>query len=193
MKINPKNRRTLVESLNIDGFNTAVEVGVRTGWFSKYILEHTTMKVYAVDPWEDNAELTQAQAVYEECTRRLAPYGERCEMVKGYSPAVASRFEDKSIDFVYIDGLHDYQSVLQDITAWWSKIRDGGILSGHDFNRVKWTGVVRSVEEFCEEKDLSFYLTGVVGNAFESHTGDLDEYDGDEHSWYIVKGKKKVG
>ena len=57
MKINPKNRRTLVESLNADDFKTGAEIGVRTGWFCKYILDNTKMKMYAVDPWEKNAEL----------------------------------------------------------------------------------------------------------------------------------------
>ena len=64
-------------------------------------------------------------------------------------------------------------------------------MSGHDFNRFKWSGVVRAVEEFCQENDLKYYLTGKVGNALESQTGDLDEYDGDEHSWVIVKGLQK--
>lgn len=192
MKINPKNRRTLVDSLDLDDFKIGAEVGVRTGWFCKYILDNTKMKMYAVDPWEDNAELTQAEKIYKECSDRLAPYGDRCEMIKGYSPQESDRFENESLDFVYIDGLHDYESVKKDVTAWWDKVRNGGVLSGHDFNRTKWIGVVKAVEEFCQSKEVKFYLTGKVGNAFESRTGDLGEYDGDEHSWFIVKGKNKV-
>ena len=191
LQINFKNRRTLVESLNNENFKNCAEVGVRTGWFSKYILENTKMKVYAVDPWEDNAELSNAEAVFQECKERLSSFGERCEMVKGYSPEISDKFENESLDFVYIDGLHDYESVKKDIAAWWEKIRSGGVLSGHDFNRFKWSGVVRAVEEFCQENDLKYYLTGKVGNALESQTGDLDEYDGDEHSWVIVKGLQK--
>jgi hypothetical protein len=192
LQIDLTNRRTMVESLNRDDFKKAAEVGVRTGWFAKYILDHTNMKVYAVDPWENNAELTDADNVFLDCQQRLAPYADRCEMVKGYSPQASDAFEDESFDFIYIDGLHDYESVKKDIKAWWKKVRSGGVLSGHDYNKIKWIGVVRAVEEFCEENNLKFYLTGIVGNAFESKTGDLGEYDGDEHSWFIVKGKNQV-
>ena len=193
MEINRKNRRTLVESLNIEGFNTAIEGGVRTGWFSKYILDHTKMKVYAVDPWEPNMELVNAQECYEECKGRLTPYGDRAVMIKGYSPQEADAFESESVDFIYIDALHDYPAVKKDIETWWKKLRRGGVISGHDFNRSKWPEVVRAVEEFCEERGIKFYLTGAVGNALASQKGDLDEYDGDEQSWFIVKGKNKVG
>lgn len=188
LKINPRNRRTLVESLNSDDFKVGIEVGVRTGWFSKYILDHTSMKIFAVDPWEQNPELmNDVEEVYEQCKQRLSTYGDRAEMIKGYSPQEADRFQDETIDFIYIDGLHDYESVKKDINAWWTKVRNGGILSGHDFNRIKWPGVVQAVEEFCQEKGIKFYLTGTVGNAIESRTGDLGEYDGDEQSWFIVK------
>tara|TARA_B100000131_G_scaffold251098_1_gene244587 strand:- start:98 stop:679 length:582 start_codon:yes stop_codon:yes gene_type:complete len=192
LQIDLTNRRTMVDSLDREDFKVGVEVGVRTGWFVKYMLDNTKMKIYALDPWENNAELTDAENVYKECQDRLAPYGERCEMIKGYSPQASDTFDDESLDFVYIDGLHDYISVKKDIEAWWKKVRRGGILSGHDYNKVKWIGVVRAVEEFCEENGLKFYLTGTVGNALESRTGDLGEYDGDEHSWMIVKGKKEV-
>ena len=194
LELNMKNRRTLIESLNLEQFKVGVEVGVRTGWFSKYMLDNTQMKIYAVDPWEDNTELSEAEKVFSECKQRLAPYGDRAEMIKAYSPSAATPFTDESIDFVYIDGLHDYESVKKDIEGWWPKIRRGGIISGHDFNRAKWPGVVRAVEEFCKENNVQPFLTGTVGNAMASRTGDVDEYDGDEQSWFVVKGMtQKVG
>ena len=145
------------------------------------------MTVYSIDPWEDNEELKESQKVYAECKSRLEDYQERSVMIKDYSPQAAVNFGDEQVDFVYIDGLHDYQSVKKDIEAWWKKLRIGGILAGHDFNTAKWTGVVRAVSEFCDENNLSCYLTGIVGNSIQSRTGDLDEYDGDEKSWVIFK------
>jgi len=191
-RINLSNRRTLVQSLNTKDYKTAVEVGVRLGWFSKYILDHTSMKVFCIDPWENNVQLSNAESALRECSERLAPYGERASMVKGYSQQEAEKFSDESIDFVYIDGLHDYESVKGDINGWWSKVSQGGILSGHDFNRRKWKGVVVAVEEFCNENNTNCYLTGTVGNAIQSFSGDIDEYDGDELSWVIIKGDSDV-
>lgn len=188
LEINMENRRTLVESLNLEQFKVGVEVGVRTGWFSKYILDHTQMKVYAIDPWEDNDELADAEYAYDSCKKRLRPYKHRVKLIKGWSPQEAARFKDGRVDFVYIDALHDYESVKKDIEGWWPKVRKGGIISGHDFNRTEWPGVVKAVEEFCEKNRISYFLTGLVGNATTSRTGDWDEYDGDEQSWFVVKG-----
>ena len=55
----------------------------------------------------------------------------------GYLPLFAfravTRFEDNSIDFVYVDARHDYKGVLEDLRLYWPKVRQGGILAGHDY------------------------------------------------------------
>ena len=174
-------------SLKGENFHLGVEVGVRTGWYAKYILDHTDMTLHAIDPWENNAELANAESVYAECQARLSAYTDRVKIVKAYSPAVTGEYEDGILDFIYIDALHDYESVKKDMTAWWPKLRVGGILAGHDFSPSHWPGVVRAVHEFTQEKEVQYYLTGIVGNAVASFTGDLDEYDGDEQSWFCIK------
>lgn len=50
------------------------------------------------------------------------------------------------IDIAFIDALHDYESVKQDIALWWPKVRIGGMLCGHDFNH-QWPGVERAVAD----------------------------------------------
>jgi hypothetical protein len=54
--------------------------------------------------------------------------------------------EIPAADLVFIDALHDYESVKQDIALWWPKVRIGGMLCGHDFNH-KWPGCERAVAE----------------------------------------------
>ena len=57
-----------------------------------------------------------------------------------YAASVPAAF---SIDYVFIDGAHDYASVLADLTFWWPRVRVGGILAGDD-----WTyAAVRSAAE----------------------------------------------
>jgi hypothetical protein len=52
---------------------------------------------------------------------------------------------------VYIDGLHDYGSVKQDIAAWWPKVKVGGFIGGHDYHDVVMNSdfkVKMAVQEF---------------------------------------------
>ena len=49
------------------------------------------------------------------------------------SVEAASLFENGSFDFVYLDADHSFESVWQDLSVWYPKIRIGGILAGHDF------------------------------------------------------------
>ena len=56
--------------------------------------------------------------------------------IDDWSVAASQQFAEQSLDFVYIDADHSYESCLADITAWHPKIRDGGILSGHDYHNT---------------------------------------------------------
>jgi Methyltransferase domain len=63
------------------------------------------------------------------------------------SVAAAKLFPDRSLSWVHIDARHDYDSVSADIAAWEPKVRDGGWLSGDDFNADWWPGVVDAVRD----------------------------------------------
>jgi hypothetical protein len=63
------------------------------------------------------------------------------------SVAAAKLFSDRSLAWVHIDARHDYASVSADIAAWAPKIRDGGWLSGDDYNPDQWPGVVGAVHD----------------------------------------------
>lgn len=58
----------------------------------------------------------------------------------------SSFFADGSVDFVFLDAAHDYESVCRDIRAWLPKVRSGGWLAGDDYCDV-WPGVKRAVSE----------------------------------------------
>src|SRR5581483_11390753 len=58
----------------------------------------------------------------------------------------AKLYEDKSLDFVFIDAKHDYDSVRKDIAAWRPKIMVGGLICGHDYSAA-YQGLMRAVNE----------------------------------------------
>lgn len=63
------------------------------------------------------------------------------------SVAASKRILGGSLDLVFIDGAHDYESVSQDLKAWWPKLRPGGVMAGHDFS-MSFPGLMRAVLEF---------------------------------------------
>lgn len=62
-------------------------------------------------------------------------------------------FEGKSVDFVFIDASHEYKHTVKDIESWLPKMKNGGILSGHDYI-PQWPGVVRAVNETLGAKNV---------------------------------------
>lgn len=46
---------------------------------------------------------------------------------------VVKQFKDESLDFVYIDGNHSFQHVVNDLCEWEKKVKVGGIVAGHDY------------------------------------------------------------
>ena len=48
------------------------------------------------------------------------------------SETAASIFADEILDMVFIDANHLYPSIKKDIEIWLPKVKEGGILCGHD-------------------------------------------------------------
>ena len=59
----------------------------------------------------------------------------------------AAKYEDHSLDFVFIDANHALETVSRDIDSWRHKVRRGGILGGHDFCAFENFGVMQAVNE----------------------------------------------
>ncbi len=60
---------------------------------------------------------------------------------------LVNEFQDESVDFLFVDGSHDKDSVTRDLALWTPKVKRGGILSGHDYHET-WPSVVEAVDEF---------------------------------------------
>lgn len=122
------------------GFKRGVEVGVERGLYSETLCRKIPgLELVAVDCWQthrgyrEHVSQEKLDGFYQQAQKRLAPYG--AQVIKGWSTAVAARFEPGAFDFVYIDANHDFANVVKDIAAWSPKVRKGGIVAGHDFIR----------------------------------------------------------
>jgi len=73
--------------------------------------------------------------------------------IKDFSQNVADKFEDDSLDFVYIDGEHTYEGVLRDIKLYLQKVKVNGYLGGHDLGKG---GVTAALIEMFGDVDIYF-------------------------------------
>lgn len=123
-------------------FNKGAEIGVEKGLFSEVLCKaNPKLHLYGIDPWKVSVYEPGIQGIYydqkiyddlyKEAVKRLKPY--KCTLIRKTSMTAAKGFPDESLDFVYIDGNHDFVNVTNDIYTWSKKVRPGGVISGHDY------------------------------------------------------------
>lgn len=181
------------------GFTLGAEIGVHLGIYSEILLKaNPDLYLYCIDPWKASAyepgihgidtEQENYDSYYEIAKKRLASY--RCEVVRKESMLAAKYFPDESLDFVYIDGNHEFVNVAEDLHTWKKKVKSGGIISGHDFafypfkkhNHVKY--VLRSYTSA-----YGIFPCFVVGAEAVGQPGVIrDKF----RSWFWVKTEKML-
>lgn len=116
------------------------EIGSFRGISTEVFLLFAT-QVVAVDPWHGQ------DGVFQAFLKRTQPYP-NIQVVREASEAAARRFADQSFDLVYLDGMHDYPSVLADLKVWIPKVKRGAWIAGHDYSPLVDNGdVIRAVGE----------------------------------------------
>ena len=142
-----------------------MEIGVFKGYLIKAILKkyHDDISEYwGVDPWlplnsnwrrdSKRIEVWDKHYFY---VSRLMRFFPKLHIIRGTSIQAASFFPENYFDLVFIDGNHFYESVMEDIKAWLPLVRNGGILSGHDYANIKnITEVKKAVDEFFKEDPI---------------------------------------
>jgi len=121
------------------GYKTGVEVGVLKGDFT-VTLCRAGFEIIGVDPWiaYPTYKDYEGQEIFDEYEKiaRGKCDGFNCSFLKATSAQAVEEFEDESLDFVFIDGNHALEYVIEDIAKWSKKVRKGGIVAGHDYFRT---------------------------------------------------------
>lgn len=165
------------ELFNELGFRVGVEVGVERGVFSEMLCKgNPEGKLYGIDPWltikgyREHVDQGKLNGFLEETKQRMAPYN--FEPIRKFSMDAVKDFKDKSIDYVYIDGNHDFQNVTNDIVEWSKKVRPGGIISGHDYTQRKGKlpiHVVEVVNGYTQAYKISPWFTVIRSEKCEEN------------------------
>ena len=146
------------------------EIGVERGRNSKCILNELNIReLYLIDVWDNYKEIYVVWSLenYNYVLRKFKD-DKRVKIIKDFSEKAVNNIGDNSLDFIYIDANHNYKYVYQDITLWYPKIKDGGIIGGHD---VCIPDTLKAVKDFCNNKNIKFTI--------------------EIPDWYFIKPKKE--
>ncbi len=145
-----------------DGACMAAEVGVWDGRLSEALLRgHRSLVLLMVDRWhavdpghryavegsrtlgqKSEAEYQAAKAMAQE---RVAFAGVRAQFFYGESVSEAQLVMDDSLDLGFLDGDHSRGGMMEDLVAWWPKVRLGGWIGGHDWEHPQQGDVAGAV------------------------------------------------
>lgn len=144
---------------------TVAEVGVAAGDFSASILSETKPdKLHLIDVWGSDR---YGENKYRKVLRRFESEV-NCGTVNIHrqnSIASANEFEDNYFDWIYIDTDHSYETTRKELLSYAPKVKEGGVIAGHDYTIGNWTdgiryGVIEAVHEFCIKHNWKIaYLT----------------------------------
>jgi hypothetical protein len=162
-----------------------VEIGVFNGDFSTEIYDKLNpSKLYLIDPFNTMTDpITKLDyypgmnhgTVYsnESCLNTVReklkePISENKVIIdRNLSTDALINYEDDFFDFIYIDACHLYESVLWDMENYFPKLKNGGLMGGHDYFNCPSFGVIKAVDHFCEK--YGYEIIVLVG---ESQSGD---------------------
>ncbi len=140
-----------------------VEVGVKRGNNAGLLLKNLNLKkLYLVDPWVAYVDQISSKEIrdgklsenfFKEVQEKFSK-NDNVEIIRDFSVNAAKTFEDNLCDFVYIDGDHSYENVLNDLNAWYPKLKQYGVMCGDDYGHPSGVGVIKAVAEFVKNKSL---------------------------------------
>lgn len=166
----------MVARAPMDRPSTFVEIGSWAGRSAalmgvEIINSGKPITLHCIDPWVDGGPDLSAtehwkgmrdHKLIDLFRRNTKPVSSVIRMHHGLSEERYVDFEDYSIDFLMVDGLHTYEAVKQDIALYTPKMKHDGIMSGDDYT---WPGVKQAVDEaFGKNAQITYLKRDAKGN-----------------------------
>lgn len=165
-----KNRIQLADYFASLGFTKGAEIGVADGRYSEILCEKIPgLELICVDPFYRKGH-------YEKAKERLQKHNTR--IIRETSMETVLGIGDGVLDFVFIDGNHKFDFVMEDVIGWTRKVRSGGIVAGHDYYHFHDSGVIEAVNRYTEIHRIQLNIIP------RSEGGHIDDQ---APCWYFIK------
>jgi hypothetical protein len=155
MGVESQHYTVLQRYINERKYLSGVEIGVSFGGHCEYILSHCPELKYliGVDPYQYKIDFSGVRCQVDAddmylIAKELQKKDSRFLLVRE-SSGCFFRANGFQFNFVFIDGDHDYEQVIEDIRNAAKIISPGGLLCGHDYKNMP--GVTLAVDEFAKE------------------------------------------
>ena len=167
----------IIKTIKQNNYKNFIEIGV---WFGNNILaiakELPNILCYGIDPYSSGSYEKEmknlddkyilldnySEQIYNSVLKSSKNYN-NVKIIRENSKNASYLFQDETIDLIFIDANHSYEEVKNDILYWLPKVRQGGCISGHDYNYFK--TVKQAVDELLGleniilgEDDTWFYF-----------------------------------
>jgi hypothetical protein len=169
--------KRLIDILKNREHHIGCEIGVHTGETTVALLENLPLikEYHAVDPWESyekydgdkyrkpgHKKLKTWTAVMKHFIKETSLFSDKVYIHKMSSVDAVKKFENEYFDWVFIDANHEYPYIKENIELWKKKVKNGGIISGHDYGNKKWPDIKKAVDEFFYKDSLYTDLNSYV-------------------------------
>lgn len=138
-----------------------VEIGCFTGESTSIFADHEHIKkIYCIDPWvsgydkadrASKCDMNEVENIFDE---RISKHSDKIVKIKKKSSDAIDYFieNDIKVDLVYIDGNHQKEAVTEDINNYKQIIKEGGYISGHDWQHPPVRSAVEKTIGGIDEK-----------------------------------------
>jgi len=170
----------IVDQIPDDG--KIVEIGSFLGRSTHYLAtslvnaNKENVKIYCVDTFEGSTEHANIKLPkdFSSIFRDNLQYFIGRNMVnvcqgRSDEKRILDMFEDNSVDYIMVDGAHEYDAVQDDILNWWPKLKENGTMVGDDYL-------------------LNSVATAVKDGFTQLQVPNFGANRGVEQTWYCSKG-----
>lgn len=157
----------LFESILKDVEGEGVEIGCLDGFSTSVILRSSRMHLTSIDPLISDSMEASLRGDEQRLAHNVKLWRSRWTFLKERAEKVSQTWS-RPIDFLFIDGDHAYDAVLQDFNQWTPWLKTGGILAIHDsrMGRPGGPGFHVGPSRVAAEKIFENSAWKVIGEAF---------------------------
>jgi len=143
------------EILKLPGDIVGCEIGVNEGDSVYSTLEKVDAikTIYGIDPYVQYVDHYNwdPEPPMRKFLSKMIGWENKINFIRKTSNEAKDDLPDGILDYIFIDGDHTYNAALQDMRNYYSKVRSGGLFSGHDWPCPP---VQQAVYDFIDEIKL---------------------------------------